>query len=360
VERNGRAMAVYGVIAMAVVAIVLAVALGQDDGGQQPPQGVRVQVNAGQDGAPTETLTVPTAVFNGAAATFPDRGMRDETPALAEKAAPEQLAAVRRAVDRNRRTTTPLPTAGASGGFQGCVTHFVRNQSSRNGVRPTVQVLHYTVSHNIPNSRADVEAITALFDRSSAQASSNFVIDAEGHCDYIVPIENKAWTQAGGNPWAISYEVVAYGNEAAYMATPGYLKLARVMLEVSKRTGIPLQAGAISGCVPSKPGTVQHLDGGICWGGHHDISPFSKAQVIAIVQRLAHGGAPIGRRQIRRCHRLNHLRRRSARYHRRHGWPPAKHPLTRREKRLAKRILAGERRFKLRCRVKRTPHLVRA
>jgi N-acetyl-anhydromuramyl-L-alanine amidase AmpD len=113
-----------------------------------------------------------------------------------------------------------LPTAGASAGFQGCATRFVRNQSGRGGIRPQWQVWHYTVSHNVPGW-ADVNSVVALFDRASSQASSNFVIDAEGHCAYIVPIEAKAWTQAAGNPFSISYEIVDYGNEPAYMGVGG-------------------------------------------------------------------------------------------------------------------------------------------
>lgn len=58
---------------------------------------------------------------------------------------------------------------------------------------------------------------------------------------------------------------------------------------------------------------------------------------------------PISRRQVKRCITLNKLRRRSAVYRRRHRLPPAKHPLTAKDKALAKRIIKGQRRFHLHC-----------
>ena len=110
------------------------------------------------------------------------------------------------------------------------------------------------------------------------------MIDREGNCAYIVPIEHKSWTQAAANPIAISYEVINTGSEGSFMDTAGYAKLRSVMRTVSKRTGIPMRLGRIRGCAPSKSGNVQHADGGTCWGGHHDIGPFSLAAVLAKVQ----------------------------------------------------------------------------
>jgi hypothetical protein len=219
-------------------------------------------------------------------------GQRDETPPDAPKAVVD---ANRAALERNRRTTQALPTAGASGGVPGCVTSFVRNQSSRRGVRPTIQVLHYTVSPNRPG-RSDVNGIVAFFNRSSSQASSHFVIDAEGNCAYIVPIEAKSWTQAGGNPWAVSYEIIATGREPAYLGPKGYAKLRSVTAWVAHRIGSPLRRGAISGCSPSRTGIVQHADGGTCWGGHHDVGPFPFSSILAKVT------TPV--RQVTRANRV--------------------------------------------------------
>jgi hypothetical protein len=263
-------------IVAVLAAVGITVAVSDDDGDGKPDKVVITVQNAAGDPVKVEA---PAPLVDEAEGTLED-SLRTP-PAVAPDA---QVEAARKAADENRRKLDPLPTAGASQGFKGCYTRFVSNQSSRGGVRPVWQVLHYTVSRNVAGW-ADVNAIVALFDRSSAQASSNFVIDAEGHCAYIVPIEAKAWTQAAANPFSISYEIVAYGDESTFMDSAGYRKLASVMRQVSARTGIPLRAGSTNGCSPGSSGIVQHFDFGICGGGHHDITPFSKAQVIRIVQR---------------------------------------------------------------------------
>lgn len=336
---------VVAIVAALLGGSALTVSVTTDDGGGggngPTTHTIHFQVNAKKgDGAPTQSVSVAAPLARSAQATFPDKGMKDETPPIAEQVAPGQLTAAQAAAARIRATQAPLPTAGASAGFKGCVTHFVRNQSSRNGVRPQILVYHYTVSHNVPG-RGDVLSVEHLFDSSSAQASSNFIIDAEGNCDYIVPIEAKAWTQAAANPYSVSVEVVAYGNEATYLADPGFRKLGEVSLQVSRRTGIPLTRGAVSGCVPTKKGIIQHADLGICGGGHHDINPFSLSKVIRIVRSYAKPVKPLSAGERKRCRERNTLRRHSAYYHRRFHLMPAK-PLTRRQKRRAEAIRRGE------------------
>lgn len=266
-----------GVLVAALLALGGFVAVISIGGGGEGSETITVTVNASpRDGVPTTTIEVPKERVEDAESANPDLQQRDETP---KGQTPEQRRAVQKQADKIRATQPALPTAGASAGFSGCVTRFVRNQSSRGGIRPQWQVLHYTVSRNVAGW-SDVNAIVALFDRSSAQASSNFIIDAEGHCAYIVPIEAKSWTQAAANPFSVSYEVINSGSERTFMGTAGYARLKSVMTQVERRTGIPRRAGGNRGCVPTKRGTVQHADFGLCGGGHHDIHPFSKADVI--------------------------------------------------------------------------------
>jgi hypothetical protein len=323
------------VVIAVVILIVIAGGVGgytalNDDDGENAAATVKVAVDT-LDGSPDKdkTIVVPKVAVEQAAAALsgdvPDAapldsddadhtGLVDETPPSASRA---DLADNAEEQKKNRATTEALPTAGASGGVPGCKTAFVRNQSSRRGVRPTVQVLHYTVS---PNRRgwSDVNGIVAFFNRSSSQASSHFVIDAEGHCAYIVPIEAKAWTQAGGNPWAVSYEIIATGREPAYLGLAGFAKLRTVMTWVKGRTGIPLRAGRVSGCSPSRSGVVQHAHGGSCWGGHHDIGPFSFAAILTTVTR---GVKPLTASQRRACSLLNFHRKRA---HQIGKWNPSR------------------------------------
>jgi hypothetical protein len=265
-------------LAVALAAVVL-FACGGGPKKPEPPPTTTVVVNkAPDDGKPTTTVEVPKTVVQQADQHLED-DLKDETPERAQAEAPQQLEAVKDTEAAVKAHEDPLPTAGATAGFAGCVTRFVSNQSSRRGVRPIWQVLHYTVSPNRPGW-SDVNAVVALFNRPSSQASSHFVIDAEGHCAYIVPIEAKSWTEAAGNSLSVGYEVINSGNEQTFMGTPGYAKLRSVMQEVSRRTGIPMRAGSV---YPARSGIVQHKDGGLAWGGHFDITPFAKSAVIAKV-----------------------------------------------------------------------------
>lgn len=286
---RARSTVVLACIAVLIGGGTLAIVVDPDGDGPAPAHTITFTVNTqAGDGAPATTLEVPAPLAREAARVTED-GLKDETPPGTSAADLREAALQQEDI---AATLPPLPTAGASAGFQGCVTRFVRNQSSRNGVRPIVQVLHYTVSSNRPGWD-DVNAIVNFFNSSSSQASSNFVIDADGNCAYIVPIEAKAWTQAGGNPISVSYEIIAMGSESAYLQPAGYAKLKSVMQQVSQRTGIPMRRGRISGCVSALSGIVQHADGGTCWGGHGDIAPFSVDQVVSFVTKPDAPASPL-------------------------------------------------------------------
>lgn len=272
--------AICGILAATTITLGVTI-VTSDDGNGNKKTDYSFHVNEAKgDGAPTKAVTVPAPLVKQVEQQVVDKDLHDETPAIAEKVAPGQLDDARQYTKEIQATQPALPTAGASQGFIGCRTQFVRNQSGRNGTRPQLQVLHYTVSRNVLGW-ADVNSVVALFDRTASQASANFVIDAEGNCAYIVPIEAKAWTQAAANPYSVSYEIIDYGNEPIYLNPVGYAKLRSVMEQVSARTGIPMRAGTVNGCVPSRTGIVQHADFGYCGGGHHDIGPFNKQAVIS-------------------------------------------------------------------------------
>jgi len=276
--RANRAVALGALVALlggGTLAVVI-----DTDGPDGPAPPITITVNAVPgDGQPATAVTVPKVAVQQARPSLERELLKPPgtTPQGQLDAAGEQAAQI-------RATEIPLPTAGASQGFAGCVTRFVVNQSSRNGVRPRVQVLHYTVSPNRPGW-SDVNAIVALFNTPSFQASSNFVIDGEGNCAYIVPIEAKAWTQAAANPFAVSYEIINTGSESVYLAPAGLAKLRQVMRAVAVRTGIPLLRGAVNGCTVTRRGIVQHADFGICGGGHDDISPFSVQPIVDFVAK---------------------------------------------------------------------------
>lgn len=274
---------------MAGVALLVLV-IGDRDGKKGLPDRTSVAIPVdGLDAGTSDdrTITAPKAMIQAVAPKLEDQ-LR-EIPAATP---PTEIDALLKAEKERRATAEPLPTAGATAGFAGCRTSFVNNQSSRRGIRPIWQVDHYTVSPNVVGW-ADVNSVVALFNRSSSQASSHFVIDGEGHCAYIVPIENKSWTQAGANAFSIGYEIIATGRESEYLPLAGAKRLAAVQKEVSRRTGIPMRRGSADSCGTGRSGIVQHKDFGICGGGHVDISPFSIGAVVTRTIQLAGGGCSV-------------------------------------------------------------------
>ena len=197
----------------------------------------------------------------------------------------------------------PVVSPLAAPSQRGCVSRFVQNYSSRRGVRPRIFVLHYTVSPNRPGW-GDVNAVVSLFDTASFQASSNYVVDNEGNCAYIVRESDKAWTQAGFNPLAISVEVINTGSEATYAGTKGLAKLGLIVSDATKRWGIPLQRGATSGCTVTRPGIVDHASLGDCGGNHGDIRPYLVDQVISAAL-VARGRSNVTSVDRVTCRKLN-------------------------------------------------------
>ncbi|MCK9251090.1 MAG: hypothetical protein M0P31_19175 [Solirubrobacteraceae bacterium] len=137
-----------------------------------------------------DTLTIDRDALQAAAKTDAGdhQGARDEVPdgVPVDELRAGQAQQDRLAADDRLPIVTPL----AAPSQRGCSSRFVRNYSSRRGVRPRLFVVHYTVSSNRPGW-SDVNAIVGLFNQASFAASSTYVIDDEGHCAYIVRESDK-------------------------------------------------------------------------------------------------------------------------------------------------------------------------
>jgi len=212
--------------------------------------------------------------------------LRDEAPAgtTVAKSPDAQQKAINTSQTAAANTTTgpdviPENTTLAAPHQRGCLTRSVRNYSSRNGGRPALLVAHFTVSPNRPGW-SDVDAVVGLFNNPRAQASSNYVVDNEGHCKYIVPETQKAWTQAFFNPWSISIEQINTGHEPTYAGVRGLRKIGLIFSDAGKRWGIPLRAGRVGNCRVLRSGIVQHKQLGGCGGGHVDIAPYPVSRIV--------------------------------------------------------------------------------
>ena len=230
----------------------------------------------GPHGTRAQTLTVPQSALDAAKAGLADhRNARDQAPAGAPATVIRNAQAQDSRLAHNDKLPRVFPDAAPE--QRGCMTRLVQDYSSRNGVAPRVFVLHYTVSPNVPGWN-DVNAVVGLFDTWAYQASSNYVIDGEGHCAYIVRETDKAWTQAAANPVAISVEVIATGRENSYIAPAGLHKLAEVISDALNRWHIPLQLGAFQNGVLTRPGVLDHRMLGAAGGGHYDIDQIISGQ----------------------------------------------------------------------------------
>lgn len=274
----GKAAVAVVTALLLTIGVVIVVEDTNDDGS---PDKITITVNQKSDRAPSvhpsETeLEVPAPVLAEVARDEIHEDARDETP---PQVSPQEAQKINNTIEK-QIAVDPLPLSFplAATSYTGCRARFVGNQSSRNGARPRQVWMHYTVSPNRPG-RSDVDSITALFNNLGFQASSNFVVDRDGNCNYIVPTYRKAWTQAAANPIAISFEIINTGSEKPFMKNAGYRQVSRTIARLSTQYGIPLQLGS-HGCTGARKGIVYHKMGGLCAGGHHDIRPFNLKRLI--------------------------------------------------------------------------------
>lgn len=315
-----------------IAALIVLVGLGaaitivvSDDDGNGRPDRIVIELH-GQDDQPAgvpagpETLTLEEpAVAALEGAKRGDLGDHDdlvnERPPGADTG--ELEAATLQQAELAKRADLPDATPLAAPFQRGCRTRLVGNYSSRAGVPPRVFVMHYTVSRNRPGF-ADVDGITAYFNGRGSSASSHYVIDREGNCNYIVRETSKAWTQAAGNPVSIAVEVIAYGDEPDLLGPGGYRKVGLVYADAARRWRIPLQRGRVSGCRVVRAGIIDHRAFGSCGGGHHDVGPFEPRNRaldrILAAARAATGSRSSTPKAIRRwCHHVTEHRARERR-----------------------------------------------
>jgi hypothetical protein len=317
-------------------------------GGQQG-KGVVVVNLDGSDAnkTPDHTLTVPKIAVKQQARQNEDTGGKDETPPGVPKADIEAGQEQQKRLALKDLLPLNLPFAAPS--TPGCRSNFVANHSSRNGVAPHVIFMHWTGSANT-KGWGDVNAITAWFNQARSQASSNYIVDAEGKCNYIVREADKSWTQAALNPVGISFEIVHPGGpNEPYCPGACRRKVAHVIAGISKRWKIPLQRAIVRDCRVIRPGITDHRAGGACAGGHPDVSSagFSVDPIIQLARKYAgqvkHRYKPTATDRVT-CRKLNFWRT----HGRHHG--KAERNAVRRKKALARRGVVCTRRGPLRTR----------
>ena len=137
----------------------------------------------------------------------------------------------------------------------------VRNQSGRNGAKPSLIVIHTTEGHERPGV-SDLYGLASWFNNPASQASSHVGNDAEGNEVRMVPDSRKAWTQAMMNPVSLSAELIGFARETRkeWLAQPKQLEVtAQRIATWSKAHNIPIRRGSVSsGGSVRMSGVVSH------------------------------------------------------------------------------------------------------
>lgn len=163
------------------------------------------------------------------------------------------------------------------------VRRYVRNQSSRNGTKPLLIVLHSTEGANAPGIR-DLVGLGNWFDNPAAQASSHAANDAEGNDARFVPDARKAWTCAGYNSLSLNLEQIGFAAQKSWPDAQ-LRNTADWIAYWSRLHHIPVQRGRVANGQVVKPGVVLHSDLGAIGGGHHDPGEdFPLVQVLAMAR----------------------------------------------------------------------------
>lgn len=186
--------------------------------------------------------------------------------------------------------------------------------SSRNGIKPSEFVWHWTASPNRPGW-GDVLGIQAYF-KSTHAASATYIIDFEGHCLQMVPFDQKPWTQLAFNPTSVSVEVIATGSEptSVWMNSPLVKKgiLADLTRDNLRRLGAPLRWVDPVGCnAPAGITDHNHLE---CGNDHTDVAPYGPPRGFPlnyiIRQVKAGANADVAPKLERiRCRKINYYRK---------------------------------------------------
>ncbi len=161
----------------------------------------------------------------------------------------------------------------------------VGNQSSREGSKPRLIVLHVTtdahsdsapVVRNRPGLK-DLKRLGVWFDKPRTEVSSHVANDAEGNDARYVRDRRKAWTQVAFNSVSLSIEQIASTgfDRRKWMVKrePQLENTARWIAHWHRRWSIPIRRAEVSGNLVIRSGVATHEQLGQAGGGHHDPGP---------------------------------------------------------------------------------------
>lgn len=160
----------------------------------------------------------------------------------------------------------------------------VGNQSSRDGARPSLIVLHTTTDPDgggpffwdEPGLK-DLRRLGAWFANPDSAVSSHVANDKGGHDARYVRDGRKAWTEVAFNSVSLSIEQIgtdAYSRGTWLTQRAAQLRnTAKWIAHWHRRWGIPIHRAKVSGSTVIRPGVATHAQLGSPGGGHNDPGP---------------------------------------------------------------------------------------
>jgi N-acetyl-anhydromuramyl-L-alanine amidase AmpD len=161
----------------------------------------------------------------------------------------------------------------------------VGNQSSREGSKPGLVVLHVTTDANSDSPPVvrdrpglkDLKELGAWFDDPQSAVSSHVANDADGNDAQYVRDRRKAWTQVAFNSVSLSIEQIGTTGfdrrKWRRKREPQLENTARWIAHWHRKWSIPIRRAKVSGDVVVRSGVATHEQLGQAGGGHHDPGP---------------------------------------------------------------------------------------
>jgi len=162
------------------------------------------------------------------------------------------------------------------------VTDWSPNKSSRQGVTPSLIVIHATAGHNRPGI-SDLQGLGSWFGTTRSAVSSHVCTDNEGHSGRYVRDEDKAWHCAGYNRMSLGIEQVLPGN-GTEITRDMYRETARWVARWSKKYGIPIRKAVVQNGRVVRAGVIRHSELGALGGGHADPGRYDMEQMLALAR----------------------------------------------------------------------------
>lgn len=155
-------------------------------------------------------------------------------------------------------------------------------QSSRNGQRIGLIVVHATAGHNRPGV-VDLQSLGEWFQNPDAEVSSHVATDNEGHSARFVANGAKAWHCAAYNGQSLGIEQVMPGD-GTEITEALYRETARWIARFSIQHDIPCHQGAVHGGVVTRRGVLRHSDLGVLGGNHDDPGRYDEAHLLELAR----------------------------------------------------------------------------